>query len=192
MAGGLSFTNTEGNHPVCPFDRTHQSEDRMKKTLGIAVALAGVCVASVALVGLGPTTVALGAGEPNPIIVLRQRLMDADGQAAALAVAMIRGQTPYDPALAATAATIISHVYSNMADLFPNGTDQGTGIDGKPTKAGPDIWKDMAGFKALNAKMSSDAKAAADAAAKGKDAFAQAFQAVGQNCQSCHEKYRQG
>ena len=56
--------------------------------------------------------------------------------------------------------------------------------------AGPEIWKDKAGFKALNLKMSADAKAAADAAAQGKDAFAKAFAAVGQNCQGCHEKYR--
>jgi cytochrome c556 len=152
----------------------------MKKTLGLVLGL----------IGVGIATMAVG-DEPNPIIVLRQRLMDADGQAAALAVSMIRGQLPYDPAMAATAATVISHVYSNMADLFPAGTDKGQGIDGKPTKAGPEIWKDMAGFKALNQKMSSDAKAAADAAAKGKDAFAQAFSAIGQNCQACHEKYRQ-
>jgi cytochrome c556 len=117
--------------------------------------------------------------------------MDADGQAAALAVSMVRGQVPYDPAMAATAATIISHVYSNMSDLFPAGTDKGLGYNG-PTKASPDIWKDFAGFKALTQKMTNDAKAAADAAAKGKDAFAQAFTVVGQNCQACHEKYRQG
>jgi cytochrome c556 len=151
----------------------------MKKTLGIAVALIGVAVTSVAV-----------GEEPNPVIVLRQRLMDADGQAAAVAVAMIRGQTPFDAAMAATTSTIVSHVYSNMADLFPDGSDKGTGIDGKPTAASPEIWKDKAGFKALNAKMAADAKAAADAAAKGKDAFAEAFKAVGANCQSCHEKYR--
>ena len=46
----------------------------MKKTLGIVIALIGVAA----------TTVALGANE-NPIIALRQRLMAADGQAAALA-----------------------------------------------------------------------------------------------------------
>src|SRR5207244_10187846 len=103
---------------------------------------------------------------------------------------MIRGQIPFDAAMAATTSTIVSHVYSNMAELFPDGSDKGTGVDGKPTAAGPEIWKDKAGFKALNLKMSADAKAAADAAAQGKDAFAKAFTAVGQNCQSCHEKYR--
>jgi len=162
----------------------------MKKTLGIAIALVGVTVASIAFVGVGPTTVARGE-EPNPVIVLRQRLMDADGQAAALAVSMIRGQIPYDPAMAAAAANIISNVYTNMADLFPQGTDKGLGYNG-PTKANAEIWKDFAAFKALNQKMMGDAKAAAEAAAKGKDAYAQAFTAIGQNCQACHEKYRQG
>jgi cytochrome c556 len=160
--------------------RTIKSEDRMKKTLGIAVALIGVAVATVAV-----------GDEPNPIIVLRQRLMDADGQAAALAVSMIRGKTAYDPAMAATTAAIILHVYENVADLFPVGTEKGQGIDGKPTAADPAIWKDNAGFRALAQKMTADAKAAADAAAKGKDAFAKAFVAVGENCQACHEKYRQ-
>src|SRR5437588_9975442 len=99
----------------------------MRKILGIAVALIGVAI----------TTVAIG-DEPNPVVVLRQRLMDADGQAAALAVSMIRGQTTYDPAMAATTATIIVHVYENVADLFPAGTENGQGIDGKPTTASPD------------------------------------------------------
>jgi cytochrome c556 len=161
----------------------------MKKTLGIAIALIGVAVTSIGIVGVGPATIARG-DEPNPIIVLRQRLMDADGQAAALAVALMRGQVPYDATMAATAATIISNVYINMADLFPDGTDKGLGYNG-PTKASPEIWKDKAGFKALIDKMVTDAKAAAAAAPKGKDAFAQAFAPVGQNCQACHEKFRQ-
>ena len=151
----------------------------MKKTLGIAVALIGVAVATVAV-----------GDEANPVIALRQRLMVADGQAAAIAVAMIRGQIPFDAAMAATTSTIVSDIYSNMADLFPDGSDKGGGVDGKPTAAGPEIWKDKAGFKALNLKMAADAKAAAGAAAKGKDAFAEAFKAVGANCQACHEKYR--
>jgi cytochrome c556 len=152
----------------------------MKKTFGIVIALIGVAV----------TTIALGANE-NPIIVLRQRLMAADGQAAALAVAMIRGQIAFDPIMAATVATIISHANSVVPDLFPDGSDKGSGVDGKPTAASPDVFKDKAGFKALALKMAADAKAAADAAPQGKDAFAKAFVTVGQNCQNCHEKYRQ-
>ena len=38
--------------------------------------------------------------------------------------------------------------------------------------------------------MAVDAKAASDAAASGLDAFKTAMGPVGQNCQSCHEKYR--
>lgn len=146
----------------------------MKKKLGIAIALIGV------------TTASLAFADPADIIKLRQRLMDSNGQAAKVAVSMIRGDLPFDATVAAAAANSISHDNAVVFDLFPDGTDKGD------TKAGPEIWKDKAGFKALSEKMATDAAAAAAAAAKGKDAFAEAFKAVGANCQSCHEKYRQG
>jgi cytochrome c556 len=173
MAGGLSFSEAQGNHPAVPLPN-HQSEDRMKTTLGIVVALTGVFVATVAL-----------GGPQDDIIKMRQRLMDSNGQAAKVAVGMIRGEIPFDATVAAAVVTSISHDNAVVFDLFPDGSDKGD------TKAGPEIWKNKADFKALSLKMVADAKAAADAAAKGKDAFAQAFQAVGQNCQACHEKYRQ-
>src|SRR5262245_10991742 len=144
----------------------------MKKSLGIAVALIGV------------TTATLALGQED-IIKMRQRLMDSNGQAAKVAVSMIRGDLPFDAAVAAAVVTSISHDNAVIPDLFPDGSDKGD------TKAGPEIWKDKAGFKALSYKMRDDALAAAAAAAKGKDAFAEAFKTVGANCQACHEKYRQ-
>jgi cytochrome c556 len=69
--------------------------------------------------------------------------------------------------------------------LFPDSTKTGE------TKAGAAIWEDAAGFEALSKKMVVDATAAADAAAKGLDAFKAAMGPVGQNCQACHQKYRQ-
>jgi cytochrome c556 len=146
----------------------------MKKKLGIVVALIGV------------TTASLAFADPSDIIKMRQRLMDSNGQAAKVAVSMLRGDLPFDAAVAAAVVTSISHDNAVIPDLFPDGSDKGD------TKAGPDVWKDKAGFKALSFKMRDDAAAAATAAAKGKDAFAEAFKAVGANCQACHEKYRQG
>ena len=145
----------------------------MKKSLCIAIALIGISTATVAL------------GQHDDIIKMRQRLMDSNGQAAKVAVSMIRGELPFDATIAAAVANSISHDNAVVFDLFPDGSDKGE------TKAGPAIWSDKAGFKALSLKMVTDAKAAADAAAKGKDAFVEAFTAVGQNCQACHEKYRQ-
>ena len=119
------------------------------------------------------------------VIKMRQRLMDANGQAAKVAVTMARGDAPFDATIAAAVLLSISHDNDVLPNLFPAGTETGE------TKAGPAIWSDNAGFKALSAKMVTDAKAAADAAAQGIDAFKKAMGPVGQNCQACHEKYRQ-
>ena len=146
----------------------------MKKKLGIAVALIGVTSATFAF------------ADPADIIKMRQRLMDSNGQAAKVAVSMIRGELPFDANVAAAVAMSIGHDNAVFFDLFPAGTDKGD------TKAGPAAFSDQAGLKELSLKMTKDAEAAAGAAAKGKDAFAEAFKAVGANCQSCHEKYRQG
>ncbi len=154
----------------------------MKKTLGVVIAFVGISAVA---------TMALADPLSEAVISMRQRLMDSNGAAGALAVGMIRGTIPFDAAVAAAAANSISHDNSVVFDLFPDGSDKGNGSDGKPTKASPDVWKNKADFKALSLKMVADAKAAADAAAQGKDAYAKAFAVVGQNCQACHEKYRQ-
>ncbi len=144
----------------------------MKKTLGIAIALIGISAAAVA------------AGQQDDIIKMRQRLMDSNGQAAKVAVSMLRGDIPFDATVAAAVANSISHDNAVVYDLFPDGSDKGD------TNAGLEAFSDKAGLKAISLKMVADAKAAADSAAKGKDAFAEAFKAVGANCQACHEKYR--
>ena len=64
MAGGLSFTGAQGNDPARRFAMPPKPEDRMKKTLSIAIALIGVTVATVAI-----------GDSSNPIIVLRQRFL---------------------------------------------------------------------------------------------------------------------
>lgn len=140
--------------------------------------------AAAAFLAVGAVGIAYADINPD-IIKMRQRLMDANGQAAKVAVTMARGDAPFDPVVAAAVLLSISHDNDVLPNLFPAGTDKGD------TKAGPAIWTDNAGFKALSAKMVSDAKAAADAAGQGLDAFKKAMGPVGENCQSCHEKYRQ-
>lgn len=144
----------------------------MKIKLGLAVLL----VATGAAVGLA-------AANPD-IIVMRQQIMKTNGQAAKVAVGMIRGDIPYDAAVAAAVAASIAHDNEVFPHLFPAGTETGE------TKAGDAIFSDSAGFQAASAKVVTDATAAAAAAAQGKDAFAAAFGVVGQDCQACHEKYR--
>ena len=85
----------------------------MKKTLGIAIALISISAAAVA------------ASHQDDIIKMRQRLMDSNGQAAKVAVAMIRGDLPFDAVVAAAVANSISHDNAVVYDLFPDGSDKG-------------------------------------------------------------------
>jgi len=136
----------------------------------------------VAAFALSAAGIAHGADDP---IAARQALMKKNGAAAKLAVGFIKGDTPYDAAKAAEAMKTVGADLTKFVTLFPEGSDTGG-----ETTASPEIWKDMAGFKALAAKTVADADAAATAAAGGVDAFKAAFMAIGGDCQSCHQKYR--
>src|SRR5262249_28225044 len=72
MAGDLSLTSTQGNDPPFPQGNNQTRRIRMKKKLGIAVALIGVTAATFAFA-------------QEDIIKMRQRLMDSNGQAAKVA-----------------------------------------------------------------------------------------------------------
>ena len=67
--------------------------------------------------------------------------------------------------------------------LFPEGSDTGD------TQASPAIWANKDDFNSLAAKLVMDAKAAEAAASEGQDAFALAWRAVAEDCDSCHTKY---
>src|SRR5687767_10947622 len=106
----------------------------MKIKLGLAVLLVA-------------TGAAAGLAVANPdIIVLRQQIMKTNGQAAKVAVGMIRGDIPFDAAVAAAAAESIAHDNAVFPHLFPAGSETGE------TKAGEAIWSDAAGFQAASAK----------------------------------------
>ena len=136
-------------------------------------------IAAVAALG---ATAALAADAD--IIQLRQQLMKTNGQAAKVAVSMIKGEMPFNPDVAAAAAASIAHDLESFPALFPAGTETGE------TKAGPAIWSDMAGFKAAAEAGVTAANAASAAAAQGQEAFGAAFQALGAACGACHQKYR--
>ena len=120
----------------------------------------------------------------DDVIAQRKALMKANGAAAKIAVDMINGATPFDPAAAAEAARKIAHDLETFPTLFPEGSDQGE------TTASPAIWTNMDGFKAKADQTIADANAAADAAAQGLDAFKTAFSVVGGDCGSCHQAFR--
>lgn len=100
-------------------------------------------------------------------------------------VAMVKGETAFDAAKAATAMQAMANVPDQFIKQFPAGSDKGA-----YTEALPKVWEDMAGFKAANDTFKADALAAADAAKNGEDAFKVAFGKLTQNCGGCHKVYR--
>jgi cytochrome c556 len=136
-----------------------------------------------ALAALSVVLVGTAFGQDDPIVA-RQLLMKANGAASKAAFDMVKGTTPFDVAKAVEAMKTIVSDMETFPTLFPEGSDQGD------TKASPAIWENMDDFKALAAKLATDANAAADAAANGVDAFKTAFDAVGGDCGACHKKYR--
>ena len=82
-------------------------------------------------------------------------------------------------------AAAMAGAASRLETLFPEGSG------GPPTRSKPEIWRNMADFKAKLAELQ-DAARALDAAAKGSDidAVKAAARNVGGTCGACHRVYR--
>jgi cytochrome c556 len=143
----------------------------------------------VAAVALG-MTVAVAQQDP---IAARKTLMKANGDAAKTAGAMIKGDTPFDPAAVHKIFATFENAATKMPDLFPASSKPGdTSADADPFSANPKIWDDdnMADLKARFAKLGSDVKAA-DASVKDLDSFKAALGDIGKSdCGACHQLYR--
>lgn len=141
-------------------------------------------IAAVFVAGIAALTASIAVADDDPVMA-RQQLMKANGAAAKLGYFMARGKVPFDAKGAADAMNQIAADMTTFPTLFPAGSDKAA-----KTTASPDIFVNMDDFKALAAKLQTDAKAAADAAPKGMDAFSVAFDAVDHDCGACHQKYR--
>jgi cytochrome c556 len=137
-------------------------------------------IAAVAVVALGATVV-LAQQDP---IAARKALMKANGQGAGALAKMLKGEAPFDPAVAKKAFASFEDAAAKMPTLFPDNSK----IGGE-TAASPKIWENMADVKARFVKLGNDAKAA-DASVKDLDSLKAAFSQLGKNCNDCHELYR--
>jgi cytochrome c556 len=137
-------------------------------------------IAAVAVVALGATVV-LAQQDP---IAARKALMKANGQGAGALAKMLKGEAPFEPAVAKKAFASFEDAAAKMPTLFPDNSK----IGGE-TAASPKIWENMADVKARFVKLGNDAKAA-DASVKDLDSLKAAFSQLGKNCNDCHELYR--
>src|SRR4029077_19476715 len=144
-------------------------------------ASAVAAIAVVAVVAALGATVVLAQQDP---IAARKALMKANGQGAGALAKMLKGEAPFDPAVAKKAFASFEDAAAKMPALFPDNSK----IGGE-TAASPKIWENMADVKARFVKLGNDSKAA-DASVKDLDSLKAAFSQLGKNCNDCHELYR--
>jgi len=131
---------------------------------------------------------ALAIAEDFNPIAARRALMKSDGQSSGLLFKMAKGDVPFDAARAVEAAIAVSnagHTFATEFDkYFPDSSKSGD------THAAPALWDNKDDVKKIFLALEADAKAIAEAAPKGADAFKAAFGPLGGDCKSCHEKYK--
>jgi cytochrome c556 len=134
----------------------------------------GGIVLSLAIVGTG-----IAADDP---IGERRELMRTMARAERAATSAILGK--YLPVKVIASLKTIQDIMIGFPDLFPVGSEAGG-----ESNASPAIWTETAAFEALASKIVEDARAAEVAAAQGQDAFAVAWQAISDDCGSCHAQF---
>lgn len=119
----------------------------------------------------------------NPV-ESRQTLMRANGAAAKVSSEMLRGNIPFDQAIANLALRAFDATATNYGDYFPEGSNIGD------TNAADAVWEDRAGFDAALSKFKSDVSAAIASKPDNLDAFQASMGTVFSNCKGCHQKYQ--
>jgi cytochrome c556 len=119
------------------------------------------------------------------VITERKQIMRGNGAATRTGTQMIRNEVPFDVAKAREVFSGIAAGMDRFPTLFPEGSQSGS----QPTRAGPTIWSDNAGFRAAAAKIVQEAQQAV-ASTTDLASFQANFQRVTANCNVCHDKYR--
>jgi len=119
-------------------------------------------------------------------IKARQDEMKANAAGLKTLVGIMRGVTPYDPAVVKSSldAMTAAMATAKAANAWDVSAKTGT----TPTHALPAVWDDAAGFAAA---MKSFENAISTVGATTDEAgFKAAFTTIGQACKDCHDKYR--
>lgn len=138
-----------------------------------------------AVVAVSLTLPAVAALANPDVIKLRDGLMRQNGQAMVVVGKMAQGAIDFDPVVAKAALGTVRDTAAEYPALFPAGSETGDTI------AAPAIWDDMEGFTAASNKLAADIEVAIAAIdSDGLEGLQANLQAVGSNCQSCHQAYR--
>ena len=135
-------------------------------------------VLAIAALAVGVTAVAA-----QDVIADRKALMKQQGAQTAQGAKFMKGEEPFDLAKAKNIFVVLATTAEKIPALFPASSKDGD------TKALPAIWEKMDDFKAIAAKLASDAKGA-QASVKDEASFKAAFPEVTKSCGGCHKPYR--
>lgn len=103
--------------------------------------------------------------------------------------AMVKGEVPYDAAVAAKAAANVAAVASVLSmDQFPAGSEVGKSAD---SFAKAEIWTAQEDFLTKIADLNTAAEALKAAAGTDADSLKAGITALGKTCGACHSAYRQ-
>jgi cytochrome c556 len=130
-------------------------------------------------------TVALAHKGATGVVKERMDLMERQKDDVKIIGNMAKGQTPFDAAKAAEAASDIGVTAKKIAELFPEGSTGGE------SEALPAIWEKWDRFTANAEDLESAAAALVSALDDSENQdWKAAFKKVGKACKSCHEDFR--
>jgi cytochrome c556 len=140
----------------------------------------------VALVlGVGAVTTAFAQAKPDVLVAQRQAAMKLQGKYLGPIGAMMKGAAPYNADVVALNATFLENLARMPWDGFQPSTS------GEKSDAKPEVYKDMAKFKAAADTLeAATVKLGAAARAKDEAGVKAAFGGVAKACGSCHDDFR--
>jgi cytochrome c556 len=154
-----------------------REENGMKKrmlTAGVALALGTVAA-----------TAAYAQVKPEVLVKQRQAVMTLQAKYLGPIGAMLKGAAPYNADVVALNATFLENLARMPWDGFQASTE------GVKSDAKPEIYKDMAKFRAdAEALETATAKLGAVARAKDEAGVKASFGAVAKACGGCHDTFR--
>ena len=146
----------------------------------------GFLMTGVALaLGVGMATNAVAQAKPDVLVAQRQAAMKLQGKYLGPIGAMMKGAVPYNADVVALNATFLE----NLARMPWDGFQQST--SGEKSDAKPEIYTDMAKFRAAADTLQAETvKLGTAARAKDEAGVKAAFGGVAKACGSCHDAFR--
>lgn len=135
--------------------------------------------------GVGIAADVMAQAKPEVLVAQRQAAMKLQGKYLGPIGGMLKGAAPYNADVVAVNATFLENLARMPWDGFQPSTS------GEKSASKPEIYKDMAKFKAAADMLeAATAKLAAAARAKDEAGVRANFGGVAKACGSCHDEFR--